>query len=150
MTETTGLRFDVGSTTPTTFAALHQLTQDAEDLALQSGLDGTLIELVRLRVSQVNGCGYCQEVHTGRALDLGESQRRLHELANWSESEHFTEAERVALRLAESITRLDGGVPDADYRPAAEHFDRNQLVCLVWTVALINTYNRLAVTMVPC
>lgn len=150
MTDLTSPRFDLVDTTPTTFTALNRLTRDAEDLARQSGLDGKLIEIVRLRASQINGCGYCQEMHTRQARERGESELRLHELANWVESEHFTGAERAALRLTESITRLDGGVPDEDYRPAAEHFDRDQLVCLVWTVALINTYNRLAVTMVPC
>lgn len=149
MTDPTSLRFDIGSTTPSTFSALHQLTRDAEDLARQSGLDTGLIELVRLRASQINGCGYCQQMHTRQALDGGESEVRLRELVNWTDSEHFTEAERAALRLAESITRLSGGVPDADYLPAAEHFDRTQLVCLVWTVSLINTYNRLAISMVP-
>ncbi|MEU5849129.1 carboxymuconolactone decarboxylase family protein [Saccharopolyspora shandongensis] len=150
MTDLTSPRFDIGSTTPTTFTALHQLTRDAEDLARQSGLDVKLIELVRLRASQINGCGYCQEMHTRQALERGESALRLHELANWMESGLFADAERAALRLTESITRLSGGVPDEDYRPAAEHFDRTQLVCLVWTVSLINTYNRLAVTMMPC
>ncbi|RKT89212.1 alkylhydroperoxidase AhpD family core domain-containing protein [Saccharopolyspora antimicrobica] len=149
MTDVTSLRFDIGGTTPTTFTALHQLSRDAEDLARQAGLDARLIELVRLRASQINGCGYCQQLHSKQALDSGESEHRLRELANWAESEHFTAAERAALRLAESITRLSGGVPDADYLPATEHFDRTQIVCLVWTVSLINTYNRLAISMVP-
>ncbi|MDA3624632.1 carboxymuconolactone decarboxylase family protein [Saccharopolyspora oryzae] len=145
MTEVISPRFDIAGTTPTTFTALHQLTRDAEDLARQSGLDIKLIELVRLRASQINGCEYCQDMHSRQALERGESELRLRELANWADSAHFTEAERAALRLTESITRLSGGVPDADYDPAAEHFDQTQLVCLVWTVSLINTYNRLAV-----
>ncbi|GAA4847521.1 carboxymuconolactone decarboxylase family protein [Saccharopolyspora rosea] len=140
-------RFDLPRLTPSTFEALNQLTRQAEANARDSGVDAGLLELVRLRASQINGCGFCQSTHTRQALDEGESEQRLRALPNWPDSDLFTDRERAALRLAESITRLDGGVPDEDYLPAEQHFDEKQLVGLVWTVALINTYNRLAISM---
>lgn len=140
-------RFDLPRLTPSTFEALNQLTRQAEDNARESGVDAGLLELVRLRASQLNGCGFCQSAHTRQALDAGESEQRLRALPSWPDSDLFTDRERAALRLAESITRLDGGVPDEDYLPAAQHFDDKQLVGLVWAVSLINAYNRLAISM---
>lgn len=150
MTETTGPRFDLANVTPTTFGELHELTRRSEEHARESGVDPQLIELVRLRASQVNGCGYCQDMHISQAREGGETEERLRELATWQDSAHFNGAEQAALRLTESVTRLRGGkVPDEDYRPVQEHFDEKQIVGLVWTISLINTYNRLAITMAP-
>ncbi|GAB3299964.1 carboxymuconolactone decarboxylase family protein [Parasphingorhabdus pacifica] len=150
MTETTGPRFDLANVTPTTFGELHELTRRSEEHARESSVDPRLIELVRLRASQINGCGYCQDMHTRQAREAGETEERLQELATWQESTHFDGAERAALQLTESVTLLHGGkVPEEDYRPAQEHFDEKQIVGLVWTIGLINTYNRLAIAMAP-
>ncbi|MFE0424818.1 carboxymuconolactone decarboxylase family protein [Streptomyces sp. NPDC058953] len=111
-------------------------------------LSVTIQELVRIRVSQINGCGFCLDMHTKEATAAGEDPARLHLVAAWREATVFTDAERAALELAEEGTRLAdaaGGVPDEVWSNAAKHFDEEQLVALVGTIALINAFNRLNV-----
>ncbi|QKW22621.1 carboxymuconolactone decarboxylase family protein [Kitasatospora sp. NA04385] len=103
-------------------------------------------ELVALRVSQINGCAVCIDMHTKEAAAAGESQLRLHLVAAWREATVFTEAERAALELAERGTRLaDGaaGVDDATWAAAARHYDQAQLTALVMLVSFMNMANRL-------
>ena len=105
-------------------------------------------ELVRLRASQINGCGFCTDMHTKDALHAGESQQRLNLVAAWREATVFTEAERAALELAEQGTRIAdaaGGVTDEAWANASKHFDDDQLIALVTGIALINAFNRLNV-----
>jgi AhpD family alkylhydroperoxidase len=105
-------------------------------------------ELVKLRASQINGCGYCTDMHTKEALHAGESQQRLNLVAAWREATVFTDAERAALELAEQGTRIAdaaGGVTDEAWANAAKHYDDDQLAALVCLIALINTYNRMNV-----
>jgi AhpD family alkylhydroperoxidase len=104
--------------------------------------------LVKLRASQINGCGMCTDMHSKDALHAGESQLRLNLLAAWREATVFTEAERAALELTEQGTRIAdaaGGVTDEAWANAAKHYDSNQLAALVCLIGLINTYNRLNV-----
>ncbi|MGW1667361.1 carboxymuconolactone decarboxylase family protein [Streptomyces sp. NPDC002324] len=113
-----------------------------------TGLPVTTQELVRIRASQINGCGYCLDMHTKEAEHAGETAQRLHLVATWREAKVFTEAERAALELAEQGTRIAdaaGGVPDEVWENAAKHFDEDQLIALVALIALINTFNRLNV-----
>jgi AhpD family alkylhydroperoxidase len=113
-----------------------------------SGLPAATQELVKLRASQINGCGMCTDMHTKDALAAGESQQRLFLVAAWREAKVFTEAERAALELAEQGTRIAdaaGGVPDEVWANAAKHYDDDQLAALVSLIALINAYNRLNV-----
>jgi len=105
-------------------------------------------ELVKLRASQINGCGVCTDMHTKEAAQAGETQLRLNLVAVWREATVFTEAERAALELAEQGTRIAdaaGGVTDEAWARAAEHYDEEQLGALVSLIALINLYNRLNV-----
>jgi AhpD family alkylhydroperoxidase len=105
-------------------------------------------ELVKIRASQINGCGMCTDMHTKDAAAAGETQQRLNLVAAWREATVFTEAERAALELAEEGTRIAdaaGGVPDEVWARAAEHYDEEQLGALVALIATINTYNRLNV-----
>ena len=105
-------------------------------------------ELVRLRCSQINGCGFCTDMHTKEALAAGESQTRLNLVATWREATVFTDAERAALELAEESTRIAdaaGGVPDEMWANAAKHFDEDQLVALIGIICVINAFNRLNV-----
>jgi AhpD family alkylhydroperoxidase len=105
-------------------------------------------ELVKLRASQINGCGFCTDMHFKDAIAAGESQLRLNLVAAWREATVFTEAERAALELAEQGTRIAdtaGGVTDEAWANAAKHYDDEQLGALVAVIALINTYNRLNV-----
>ncbi|MEI5527895.1 carboxymuconolactone decarboxylase family protein [Streptomyces brasiliscabiei] len=114
----------------------------------ESGLPLTTQELVRIRASQINGCGYCLDMHTKEAEHAGETAQRLHLVATWREATVFTEAERAALELAEQGTRIAdaaGGVPDEIWKNAAKHYDESQLLALVALIALINTFNRLNV-----
>jgi AhpD family alkylhydroperoxidase len=112
-----------------------------------SGLPAATGELVKIRASQINGCGVCLDMHTKDAAAAGETPTRLHLVAAWREATVYTEAERAALELAEQGTRLaDGGVVTDDaWANAAKHYDDDQLVALVVQIAVINAFNRLNV-----
>ena len=113
-----------------------------------STLPAATQELVKLRASQINGCGFCTDMHYKDAIAAGEDPLRLNLVAAWREATVFTEAERAALELAEQGTRIAdaaGGVTDEAWARAAEHFDDEQLGALVGVIAIINTYNRLNV-----
>lgn len=114
----------------------------------QSPLPRSTQELVSLRASQINGCGWCIDMHTKEAATAGETAVRLNLVAAWRESTVFTEAERAALALAEEGTRLadaHDGVSDETWALVREHYDDDQIAALVSLVALINAANRLAV-----
>lgn len=114
----------------------------------ESGLPAATQELVKLRASQINGCGYCTDMHSKDAAHAGESQQRLNLVAAWREATVFTEAERAALELTEQGTRIAdaaGGVTDEAWELAARHYDDEQLGALVSLIAEINTWNRLNV-----
>ena len=114
----------------------------------QSALPKSTQELVSLRASQINGCGWCVDMHTKEAAAAGETAVRLHLVAAWRESTVFTEAEQAALALAEEGTRLADaarGVSDETWEQARKHYDDDQIAALVALVALINAANRLAV-----
>lgn len=144
---TSAARPDLARETAEPFAALNRLAESCEAEALASGLPATLLELLRLRASQLNGCGFCLSMHTRRFREQAGTERQLEQLSEWRESPLFTGADRAALQLAESVTSLPGGrVPEEDVRAAAEHFDSAQLAHLIWTVSLINTFNRLAIS----
>ena len=113
-----------------------------------SSLPAATQELVKLRASQINGCGFCTDMHIKDALHAGESQQRLNLVAAWREATVFTEAERAALELTEQGTRIAdaaGGVTDEAWANAAKHYDEDQLGALVSLIALINTCNRINV-----
>lgn len=112
-----------------------------------SGLDKATQELVKIRASQINGCGFCLDMHTKDAVAAGETALRLNLVAAWREAKVFSDAERAALELTEEGTRIaDGtGVSDEAWANAAKHFDENQLAALASLIALINAYNRLNV-----
>jgi len=120
----------------------------AGGVVTNSTLPAATQELVKLRASQINGCGMCTDMHSKDALHAGESQVRLNLVAAWREATVFTEAERAALELTEQGTRIAdaaGGVTDEAWTNAAKHYDEDQLAALVCLIALINTYNRLNV-----
>jgi AhpD family alkylhydroperoxidase len=118
--------------------------------ALSAGvrLDRPLRELINVRVSQLNGCAFCMDMHLVRARALGETQQRLDVLAGWRDAPFFTARERAALALAEAITKVgsDGSVPDAVYDEAARHFDAGELPQVVFAATVINAWNRLLIT----
>lgn len=135
-------RFDLNQRHPSIYQAMAAVTARTRHT-----IDSAIAELVKIRASQLNGCAYCIDMHTKAARAAGETEQRLYALSAWKESPFFSEAERAALDLCEAITLIhDGGVPDRVYDEAANHFDPDELAGLVWTIAIINTWNRVAVT----
>ncbi|WLQ65851.1 MULTISPECIES: carboxymuconolactone decarboxylase family protein [Streptomyces] len=114
----------------------------------KSAVPAATQELVKIRASQINGCGFCLDMHTKEAAEAGETALRLNLIAAWREATVFTDAERAALELTEQGTRIAdaaGGVTDEAWADAAKHYDEDQLLALVALIAVINTYNRLNV-----
>ncbi len=112
----------------------------------RSGLDHPLLELVKTRASQINGCAYCLDMHTKDARVGGETEQRLYTLSAWRETSFFTERERAALAWTEAVTRVwEHHVPDADYEAARAHFSEKELVDLTLAIVTINGWNRLAI-----
>ena len=121
-------------------------------LALQreveaSGLERPLLELVKIRASQINGCAYCIDMHTKDARALGETEQRIYALPAWRETPFFSDRERAALEWTEAVTLLaDSHVPDAVYDRVKAHFNEADLVSLTFALVAINGWNRLAVS----
>ena len=136
-------RLHLRSAFPHGFAALTDFGA-AVDAA---GLEPRLVELVRIRASQLNGCASCLDLHRGRAAELGETEQRVRLLAGWRDVADFSARERAALELTEAVTLVAGrGIDDAQVAAAREHFDEPELVRLVFVIAHINAWNRLAIT----
>jgi AhpD family alkylhydroperoxidase len=112
-----------------------------------SGLERSLLELVKVRGSQINGCAYCLDMHTKDARALGETEQRLYALSAWRETPFFSDRERAALEWTEAITRIaETHVPDDVYERVRQHFDERELVALTLAAVAINAWNRLAIT----
>ena len=129
---------------PGAFEALQGLTK----AAWQSNLPESVINLVALRASQINGCSLCTQAHAREARATGETEDRLAAVATWRDAPHFTEAERAALALAEAVTRISDRpdpVSDDVWARAAKHYDAPQLSALLLNLAIINVWNRLNV-----
>jgi AhpD family alkylhydroperoxidase len=144
----TSARIQLSSEFPEAYQRLLGLHRMVEAAALEAGLDHRLIELVKIRASQLNGCAFCTDMHSADAIKHGETPRRLFVLPVWRETDLFTEAERAALALTEAMTRLSEhqDVPDEVYEPAAKVFSERQLTVLGWAATVINAFNRLGVT----
>lgn len=118
-----------------------------ENYVRQCGLEYSLLELIKTRASQINGCAFCIDMHTKDARAAGETEQRLYGLSAWRETPFYTERERAALELTEAVTLIsDGGVPDALYQQVREHFTEEETVNLVAAIIAINGWNRLALT----
>ncbi|MER6065528.1 carboxymuconolactone decarboxylase family protein [Streptomyces sp. NPDC004059] len=120
----------------------------ANKVITDSALPLVIQELVKLRASQINGCGFCTDMHSKDAAHAGETPQRLNLVATWREAKVFSDAERAALELAEQGTRIAdaaGGVTDEAWANAAKHFDDEQLTALISLIAVINAYNRINV-----
>jgi AhpD family alkylhydroperoxidase len=112
-----------------------------------SGLEASLLELVKMRASQINGCAYCIDMHAKDARAAGETEQRLYGLAAWRETSFYTKRERAALALTEAVTLVaDGHVPYPVLEYAAEHFPPDELSKLLFAIIEINAWNRLAIT----
>lgn len=123
-----------------------------EGYVRKSGLEPALLELVKIRASQINGCAYCIDMHTKDARARGETEQRLYALTAWRETPFFTESERAALAWTEAVTKIsDAGLPDEVYELASRHFNEKELVDLTLAIVAINGWNRMAISfrMVP-
>jgi len=118
-----------------------------ESYVRQCGLEVSLLELVRLRASQINGCAYCVDMHTKDARAEGETEQRLYALVAWEETPFFTERERAALAWTEAVTKIgEGHVADSIFEHARRHFSEKELVDLTLAIVAINGWNRLAIS----
>lgn len=135
-------RVSVAEQTPDAFAAMLHLERAVAGM----GLEKSLYELVKIRASQINGCAYCIDMHTKDARAEGETEQRIYALNAWRETPFFTERERAALALAESITLVtDGHVKDEVYAAAAARFDEKELAALIMATVTINAWNRISI-----
>ncbi|MEV6424025.1 carboxymuconolactone decarboxylase family protein [Streptomyces sp. NPDC051662] len=136
-------RLNMAKLAPEVYKAMVRL-----DAAARQGVDPTLLELVKIRASQLNHCAFCLDMHTKDALAAGESVERIIQLSAWEESRHFyTPKEIAAIELTEAVTVLtDGFVPDEVYERVAAHFDEAELAQLISAITVINAWNRFGVT----
>ena len=117
---------------------------------VEKNMDRRLLELVKIRASQLNQCAYCLDMHTKDARRLGESEQRIYALAAWRETPFFTDRERAALEWTEALTRLSQAHPSEDLQARlAGYFDEDEIVALTFAVVVINSWNRLVVPFHP-
>ncbi|MBC6451500.1 carboxymuconolactone decarboxylase family protein [Actinokineospora xionganensis] len=140
------MRIQPTTLAPELYRKLVDLHLAVDKQAVEAGVERSLLELVRIRASQLNGCAFCVDMHTTAAMEAGETPRRLHALPVWAGTGFFSDRERAALALAESVTLLsERRVPEVVYGRAEEEFDKDQLAQLIWAITVVNTFNRLAV-----
>lgn len=136
-------RFDYAKVAPGTYHAMLGL----ERYLHECGLEESLLHLIKLRASQMNGCAYCLDMHWKDLKAIGESDQRLYELDAWEESPFYSERERAALAWTGAVTHVAGSrVPDKLYDEVRQHFSERELADLTFAVATINAWNRLAIS----
>jgi AhpD family alkylhydroperoxidase len=126
----------------------YEAVRGMERYVREGSLGPRLLALIKIRASQINGCAYCLDMHAREARAASEEQRRLDILSAWREAAHlFSERERAALAFTEAVTRIgEAGVPDPVLDDVTRHFDRDEVFHLLMAVAVINVWNRLAIT----
>ncbi|QIS22980.1 carboxymuconolactone decarboxylase family protein [Nocardia terpenica] len=131
---------------PEVFQALSGVTSAVRAAAAAAGLDRSLVELVNVRVSQLNGCPFCLNVHTHAAVEAGVTQQRLDVLAGWRRTDLFTPLERAALALAELTTELPREqILDREYALARQHMSDAQVSVVIWVATTIGAFNRVSI-----
>ncbi|HEY3768515.1 MAG TPA: carboxymuconolactone decarboxylase family protein [Candidatus Angelobacter sp.] len=135
-------RFNSAKAAPGAYKAMLGL----ETYLHQCGLEESLLHLIKLRSSQINGCAYCLDMHWKDLRAIGESEQRLYSLDAWRECPYYTERERAALAWTEAVTLVaNDHVPDAVYEEVRQHFNEKELADLTFAVATINAWNRMAI-----
>lgn len=120
---------------------------EIEKYVQSSGLERSLYELVKIRVSQINGCAFCLDMHTKDARKAGETEQRLYTLSAWRETPFYSKRERAALEWTEALTLIsENDVPDPLYDTIRKHFNDKEIVALTMAIVAINGWNRLAVS----
>ncbi len=118
-----------------------------ESYVRSAGLEPSLLELVKFRASQINGCAYCLDMHSKDARAAGETEQRLYTISAWHETPFFSDRERAALEWTEAVTRVsETHVPDEVYERVRKHFTEKELVNLTFAIITINSWNRLAIS----
>ncbi|MEW6194936.1 MAG: carboxymuconolactone decarboxylase family protein [Bacteroidota bacterium] len=126
---------------------VYKVLEEADSQIENFNLDPKLVELIRLRASQINGCGYCVNYHSKNATSLGETAQRLFAVSAWWETPFFTEEERAALKLVEEVTSIsDHGVSDEVFNNALRIFGKQKLAQLIFVITAINSWNRIAIS----
>lgn len=140
-------RIEFFSAAPQGLQQMLNLEQYIGSCAERGSLNNTLITLIKLRVSQINGCAYCIDMHTKEANAAGETEQRLHLLCAWRETSFYSEQERAALAWAEANTLIAGNdIDDNLYQATQQQFSESQLVDLTLVICTINSWNRLAIS----
>jgi AhpD family alkylhydroperoxidase len=125
-----------------------QIMMDMEKYTKTTTIERKLRELIKIRVSQINGCAYCLNMHTADARKMGETEQRIYCVSAWQECEFYKEAEKVALKLAEHVTLIPTKrVPDELFQQVRKHYDEKQYVDLVLIINQINSWNRISISM---
>jgi len=136
-------RFNYAKAAPGIYEAMDALDQYLS----KCGLEESLLHLVRLRASQINGCAYCLDMHWKDLRALNETEQRLYSLDAWRECSYYTDRERAALAWTEAVTLITNGhVPDALYSEMSPHFNNKELSDLTLAIATINAWNRLSIS----
>jgi AhpD family alkylhydroperoxidase len=139
-------RIDYRGVAPGGIRAMTEL----EHYIRESGLEESLLHLIQLRASQVNGCAYCVDMHSREAREDGESEQRLYAVVAWRDAPFFSERERAALAWTEALTLVsERGAPDDLYEAVREHFTEKELVDLTLAIATINAWNRTSIAFRP-
>ncbi|MCX4616887.1 MULTISPECIES: carboxymuconolactone decarboxylase family protein [Streptomyces] len=145
-TGTATQRIFIDKQSPKAYHALVQTSEAVRATAADARLDRTVVELINLRVSQINGCAYCLNVHTRAALRAGETAQRLGVLAAWRDTELFTPAERAALALAEATTEpTDAAAQETAWTGARDVLTDDQISAVIWVAITINAFNRVSI-----
>ncbi|HYL99416.1 MAG TPA: carboxymuconolactone decarboxylase family protein [Blastocatellia bacterium] len=135
-------RFNYAKVAPGVYESMDALEQYLE----KCGLEESLLHLVRLRTSQINGCAYCLDMHWKDLRAIGEEEQRLYSLDAWRECPYYTDRERAALAWTEAVTLVaNDHVPDAAYEQARQYFNEKELADLTLSIAAINSWNRLSI-----
>ncbi|AOP49035.1 carboxymuconolactone decarboxylase family protein [Streptomyces lydicus] len=139
-------RVFIDKQSPKAYHALVETAEAVRAVAAEAALDRGLVELINLRVSQINGCAYCLNVHTRAALRAGETPQRLGVLAAWRDTELFTEREQAALALAEVTTEPANAVAqERAYACARQVLDDDEISAVIWVAIAINAFNRVSI-----
>ncbi len=144
------VRLDPDAVVPAFMRAVGHLDRAATKELDAAGIDAGLRELLRLRVSQVNGCAYCVDMHSSAAREVGETERRVHAVAVWRETQFFTEAERAAFALVEEMAAMaDRHVPQVAYDEATADLGEQEIAAIVALVVAVSAWNAIGVTLRP-
>ena len=136
-------RIDYPKLSAPIYRTLFQLQSEIEKTAL----DQKILDLIKIRASQINGCAFCIDMHTIDARAHGETEQRIYALNAWREGPFFSDKERAALELTESVTRIsENHVPDEVFPAVKQHYTDQEIVNLTWAIIAINAWNRLAIT----